>query len=119
MFGSSKPEATYSHNEGKAIGGIMKAPDFKITRDGDRIIISQDVMLMGETIRAMDIKDGETLTLDVTLAMDIKELAKLIDKDGNDPSKPGMVKRITESSINEIIRGAIQIGVGFGKSLIG
>lgn len=100
-------------------------PTVKVDRAAKTVTISTMASLMGGDIRKMKLVDGDTLTLDVTMTLDIEGLAKVIgdalvepEKTGG-PDKPGMAKRIAEAVATEGMKEAVkQIVVQIGKSLI-
>ena len=59
----------------------MQHSDISAQREGKTVIVFKAVRLTAEDILAMELKDGETVTLDLTVALDVDELSQLIDKD--------------------------------------
>ena len=90
----------------------MQHSDITAQREGKTVIVSKSVRLTTEDILAMELKDGETVTLDLTVAVDVDELSQLIVED---PAKLSMGSRLTETAFTEVIKGAVKIGVAFGK----
>ena len=90
----------------------MQHSDITAQREGKTVVLSKALRLMAEDILAMELKDGEIVTLDLTVALDVDELSQLIDKD---PANPSMGTRLTETAFTEVIKGAVKIGVAFGK----
>jgi hypothetical protein len=57
----------------------MQQPDITAQREGKTVIVSKAVRLTAEDILAMELKDGETVTLELTIALDVDEPSQLID----------------------------------------
>ena len=65
---------------------------------------------------AMNIQEGDSLTFDFTMALDVDELEKIISKE--DASKPGFAKRVAEAVVTEGLKTAVKEAVvEFVKSL--
>ena len=90
----------------------MQHSDITARREGKTVIVSKTVSLSVADILAMELRVGETVTIDLTVALDVDELSQLIDAD---PGKPGIGNRLTETAFTEVIKGAVKIGIAFGK----
>jgi hypothetical protein len=75
----------------------MDTSDIRIERSGNSVIVARSVTFMGGELPQM--QEGETLTVDVAMELDVDELAKLIDK--NDPTKPGWAQRFADAFVTE------------------
>ena len=93
----------------------MQKSGVEIKRSGNTVNISTAVTLTGGELSAMNIRDGETLTLDFTMAVDVDELARLIGNE--DVSKPGWQKRIAGIIGSDEFKNIVEIGARIVKSL--
>ena len=78
----------------------------EVRRAGVQVIVSQEVTMMGEQIRAMDMNNGESLTLAVSVALSVDERAKRSGSDGG-RGEPGVAARGGEVGGEEGISGAV------------
>jgi hypothetical protein len=85
----------------------MKESDIKIERSDNTVTISKMVSFVGSELNQME--DGESLTLDFEMTLDVEELERIIGK--NDATKPGWPKRMVETVVTEGLKTAIKIGV--------
>ena len=83
----------------------MQHSDITAQREGKTVVLSKAVRLMAEDILAMELKDGEIVTLDLTVALDVDELSQLIDKD---PAKLSIGTRLAKTPFTEVVAAHVQ-----------